>query len=171
MLGTSISHYVNPMDGLRGISQSYAELDIAIGCMIETHRRAGTEPLLAEALPFAEHLPLPMLWAPGRRTMIRSSFQSKNAMSISDGLAAGDAFARLRACAGGLSAPGQFLSSAKNRSDPIPGVPWYQALFAHSVIRASFVGVILGSPALAIAELVAHALIDDRNAWGGQATT
>ena len=56
---------------------------------------------------------------------------------------------------------GDFLSKAKNRLTPIPGVPWYQALAAHSAIHAGFVGVITGNIGLAIAEFIAHAFIDD----------
>lgn len=40
---------------------------------------------------------------------------------------------------------GDFLSKAKNRYAPIAGVPWYQALGAHSAIHAGFVGIITGS--------------------------
>lgn len=56
---------------------------------------------------------------------------------------------------------GDFLSKAKNRTAPIVGVPWWQALTAHAVIQAGFVGVITGSIGLAFAEFVAHWLIDD----------
>lgn len=34
---------------------------------------------------------------------------------------------------------GDFLSKAKNRTAPIPGVPWQQALGAHVVIHGAFV--------------------------------
>lgn len=56
---------------------------------------------------------------------------------------------------------GDFLAKAKNRHAPIPGVPWYQALFAHAAIHGLFVGLITGSLFLGIAEVVAHAIIDD----------
>lgn len=55
---------------------------------------------------------------------------------------------------------GDFLSKAKNHTAPIPGVPWYQALFAHSAIHAGFVGIITGSLWLGLAEFVAHAATD-----------
>lgn len=55
---------------------------------------------------------------------------------------------------------GDFLSKAKNHTAPIPGVPWYQALFAHSTIHAGFVGIITGSVWLALAEYVVHTLTD-----------
>lgn len=55
---------------------------------------------------------------------------------------------------------GDFLAKAKNPSSPIPGVPWWQALWAHSVIHAAGVMVITGFPLLAGVELVGHALTD-----------
>ncbi len=55
---------------------------------------------------------------------------------------------------------GDFLARAKNQTAPVPGVPWYQALFAHAAIHAGFVGVITGSLWLAVAEFLAHSLID-----------
>lgn len=39
---------------------------------------------------------------------------------------------------------GDFLSKAKNRSQPIPGVPYWQALGAHVVIHGAFVAFITG---------------------------
>lgn len=61
---------------------------------------------------------------------------------------------------------GAFLSQAKNRCAPVPGVPWYQALLAHSAIHAGFVMVITGSLVLALAECLLHALIDDSKCRG-----
>ncbi|WP_460821621.1 DUF3307 domain-containing protein [Lysobacter olei] len=61
---------------------------------------------------------------------------------------------------------GDFLAKAKNRFAPIPGVPWWQALGAHSAIHAGVVLVVTGSPALAAAEAVAHFLIDDAKCKG-----
>lgn len=55
---------------------------------------------------------------------------------------------------------GDFLAKAKNQSAPIPGVPWWQALSAHSAIHAVGVMVITGSPMLACIEFVGHALTD-----------
>ena len=55
---------------------------------------------------------------------------------------------------------GDFLAKAKNHKAPIPGVPFWQALFAHSVIHAGFVGMITGIWWLAVAEFVAHCMID-----------
>ena len=56
---------------------------------------------------------------------------------------------------------GDFLSKAKNRAAPIPGVPWYQALGAHAIIHGGAVALITGKPALGIAETVVHAITDD----------
>lgn len=56
---------------------------------------------------------------------------------------------------------GEFLSRAKNRFSPLPGVPWYQALAAHAVIHGGMVGCITGSILLGVLETLAHALIDD----------
>ena len=56
---------------------------------------------------------------------------------------------------------GDFLSKAKNRAAPLPGVPWYQALGAHAIIHGAAVGYITKSPALGIAETIVHAITDD----------
>lgn len=56
---------------------------------------------------------------------------------------------------------GDFLAKAKNRKAPIPGVPWYQAMAAHSIIHGGLVGIITGSIYLGVAEIVAHWIIDD----------
>lgn len=61
---------------------------------------------------------------------------------------------------------GDFLSKAKNRTAPIPGVPWYQALGAHAIIHGAAVAFITKSPALGIAEAVVHAVTDDLKCRG-----
>ena len=61
---------------------------------------------------------------------------------------------------------GDFLSRAKNRAKPIDGVPWQQALLAHSVIHGGFVWIATGSVWLMLAEFVAHAVIDDAKCMG-----
>lgn len=61
---------------------------------------------------------------------------------------------------------GDFLAKAKNRTAPITGVPWWQALAAHAAIHAGFVAVITGSVALGLAEFVAHFVIDDAKCRG-----
>lgn len=55
---------------------------------------------------------------------------------------------------------GDFLAKAKNNFIRIPGVPWYQALFAHSMIHAGAVALITGSLWLGVAEFLCHAFID-----------
>ena len=61
---------------------------------------------------------------------------------------------------------GDFLAKAKNRSAPIPGVPWYQALGAHAAIHGGAVAWITGSPALGVAETIVHAITDDLKCSG-----
>jgi len=56
---------------------------------------------------------------------------------------------------------GDFLSKAKNRLNPIPGVPWYQAMIGHCAIQAGFVGLVTGSVALAAIEFAVHFITDD----------
>lgn len=62
---------------------------------------------------------------------------------------------------------GDFLARAKNRFDPIPGVPWYQALGAHVLIQGGAVWLITGVWWLGALELICHALIDDTKCRGG----
>lgn len=61
---------------------------------------------------------------------------------------------------------GDFLSKAKNRANPIPGVPWYHGLGAHALIHGLAVGLVTGSTKLAIAETVIHAITDDAKCNG-----
>lgn len=61
---------------------------------------------------------------------------------------------------------GPFLSVAKNRRDPVPGFPWYQAMTAHAGIHAGAVWWLTGSPWLGLAEFVAHFIIDDLKCRG-----
>jgi uncharacterized protein DUF3307 len=55
---------------------------------------------------------------------------------------------------------GDFLSKGKNAFNPLPGVPWYQCLWAHSMIHAGAVALITGNLWLACAEMVIHFAID-----------
>lgn len=55
---------------------------------------------------------------------------------------------------------GDFLARGKNMTAPIAGVPWYWPMTAHCGIHALAVGIILHSPALAMAEFTAHFMID-----------
>lgn len=61
---------------------------------------------------------------------------------------------------------GDFLAKAKNRTAPIPGVPWYHALGAHAIIHGAAVAIITKSHVLGIAEAVVHAVTDDLKCRG-----
>jgi hypothetical protein len=61
---------------------------------------------------------------------------------------------------------GDFLSKAKNRTTPIPGVPWQQAMAAHATIHAGAVALITGIWWLGLAEFVVHWLTDDAKCRG-----
>ena len=61
---------------------------------------------------------------------------------------------------------GDFLSKAKNHKNPIPGVPWYQALGAHCAIHAGFVFIATGSYGAGLSEFIIHWYIDYRKNEG-----
>ncbi len=61
---------------------------------------------------------------------------------------------------------GDFLAKAKNEADPIPGVPWWQAMWAHCAIHAGAVLLITGSAFLAALEFIAHFAIDRAKCMG-----
>lgn len=61
---------------------------------------------------------------------------------------------------------GDFLARAKNRAEPIPGVPWWQAMAAHTTIHAGFVFFATGSLVLAAAEMLIHWVVDDQKCRG-----
>lgn len=61
---------------------------------------------------------------------------------------------------------GDFLAKAKNRANPIPGVPWYHGLLPHAAIHGGFVGIITGSLWLGLAEFAVHCFIDDAKCMG-----
>jgi hypothetical protein len=61
---------------------------------------------------------------------------------------------------------GDFLSRAKNRMAPIPGVPWWQAMAAHSVIHGGAVALICGIWWLAPIEAAIHWITDDAKCRG-----
>lgn len=55
---------------------------------------------------------------------------------------------------------GDFLSKAKNHNQPIPGVPWYQALVAHAAIQGGVVWYLTGWLSLGITEFILHGITD-----------
>jgi len=55
---------------------------------------------------------------------------------------------------------GDFLARGKNHKSPIPGIPWYQCLFWHSLIQGGMVALITGSVLLGVLETIAHAITD-----------
>ena len=61
---------------------------------------------------------------------------------------------------------GDFLAKAKNRTAPIPGVPWWQALGAHAIIHGGIVAHVTKRPLLGVAEAVVHAITDDLKCRG-----
>lgn len=61
---------------------------------------------------------------------------------------------------------GDFLAKAKNRANPIPGVPWYHGLFPHALIHGGTVALITGIWWLGLAETIIHAATDDAKCMG-----
>lgn len=61
---------------------------------------------------------------------------------------------------------GDFLARAKNVSAPIPGVPWWQAMWAHCAIHAGMVLLVVGLWPLALAEFVIHFATDHAKCRG-----
>lgn len=61
---------------------------------------------------------------------------------------------------------GDFLAKGKNRTAPIPGIPFWHPLTAHAVIHGGFVGIITGSVWLGVAEAVVHWFTDDAKCRG-----
>ncbi len=55
---------------------------------------------------------------------------------------------------------GDFMSKAKNRTSPFPGVPWRTILISHSFMHGFAVYLITGSAVLLIIETHCHYLID-----------
>jgi len=55
---------------------------------------------------------------------------------------------------------GDFLARGKNHRNPIPGVPWYQCMFAHAAIHAGAVCLVTHSLPLGCAEFAVHFAID-----------
>lgn len=61
---------------------------------------------------------------------------------------------------------GDFLAKAKNRTAPIPGVPWWQALGAHALMHAGAVAWLTGLWWLGVLEFLLHAATDDAKCRG-----
>lgn len=61
---------------------------------------------------------------------------------------------------------GDFLARAKNFAAPIAGVPWWQAMGAHSLIHGGGVMLVTGSAVLGMVEAVAHFSIDAAKCGG-----
>jgi hypothetical protein len=55
---------------------------------------------------------------------------------------------------------GDFCAKAKNRINPIPGVPWYHCMTAHCMIQAGMVYFLTRSWLLTGMEFVVHFLLD-----------
>lgn len=70
-------------------------------------------------------------------------------------------------CVADYPGQGDFLAKAKNHIAPVSGVPWYQALGAHSIIQGGVAGIITGSLFIGLAETVLHVYIDYIKSDGG----
>ena len=55
---------------------------------------------------------------------------------------------------------GDFLAKGKNHRNPLPGVPWYQCLFAHAMIHAAMVYLITHSLTMGMCEFTIHFVTD-----------
>ncbi len=55
---------------------------------------------------------------------------------------------------------GDFLAKGKNHLNPIPNIPWYQCLLAHSLIHAGAVYLITGNLFIGLIELIIHFITD-----------
>lgn len=61
---------------------------------------------------------------------------------------------------------GDFIAKAKNRANPIPGFPWWQALWPHAAMHGAIVAFVTGIWWLFIAETVIHFITDDAKCMG-----
>ena len=61
---------------------------------------------------------------------------------------------------------GDFMSKAKNRMAPIPGMPWQTILASHAAIHGAAVAIITGIWWLFFAEAVIHFITDDAKCRG-----
>lgn len=51
---------------------------------------------------------------------------------------------------------GDFIARAKNSTNPIPGVPWYQVMFAHTFMHGAAVTFVTGMWTLGLLEMLVH---------------
>lgn len=61
---------------------------------------------------------------------------------------------------------GDFMSKAKNRTAPIPGVPWQTVLAGHAAIHGAAAALITGLWWVFLAEAAIHFLTDDAKCQG-----
>lgn len=69
-------------------------------------------------------------------------------------------------CLFDFAGQGDFMSNAKNRTKPTPGVPWATVLASHAAIHGAAVAIITGVWWLFFAEAVVHFLTDDAKCQG-----
>jgi hypothetical protein len=60
----------------------------------------------------------------------------------------------------------EYVAKGKNRYKPLPGVPWFHCLAAHSVMHGGGVYLATGNPILGILETAVHFAIDDQKCRG-----
>lgn len=61
---------------------------------------------------------------------------------------------------------GDFLARGKNRTAPIPEIPFWHPMTAHATIHGFFVGLATGVLWIGVAETVLHWIIDDAKCRG-----
>jgi hypothetical protein len=61
---------------------------------------------------------------------------------------------------------GDWLSRAKSRFNPIPGAPWYHAMFAHTFMHGAAVMFVTGMWTLGLLEMIVHWITDDLKSRG-----
>ena len=61
---------------------------------------------------------------------------------------------------------GDFLAKAKNKYNPIPGIPWRHAMFAHCFIHGFFVFLMTGMFTFLIGEIIIHWITDQLKCKG-----
>ena len=66
---------------------------------------------------------------------------------------------------------GDFMAKAKNPVSPLPGVPWWIVMAAHSLIHGVAVASVTGRPDLGALEVFTHFCIDTGKCRGGYGFT